>query len=182
MTRAALPSSEILVGVSFEEDKRVRELVANASNACFVLWPGEGSLPAEDLAPVLGQRRPVIFLLDGTWPCARKMYRTSPVLQQMPKISLTPTRVSRFQIKQQPNAQCLSTVEATQLLFETLEKAGVEEKREWDKLTVPFEALNRRQIEIAMDPNRQGYRRKTKPDPEKILERMMAGTRQRKLF
>lgn len=184
MTHAALVSSEMIVDVDFTHNQRVNQLCADPQNFCSVLWPGEGALPYAGpggLAEASLGKTPVVFLLDGTWNCARKMYRLSQNLHGLPKLALTPSKPSAFTIKQQPDVRCLSTVEAAQLLFETLEMAGIEAKAAWENLVTPFLAMNEQQIRIASDPNRQGYRRGTY-NPAATLERAIQGTRARKLF
>lgn len=184
MTRSAFSNSELIVDVDFTEDRRVNALIADPKNFCAVLWPGsealawsgEGSLPQ-----VLGDRQLVVFLLDATWSCARKMYRMSANLQVLPKIAFTPTAPSRFRIKQQPDVRCLSTIETAQALFEELERAGVEKAQPWGDLMKPFEELNARQIAIAADPERRGYRRGVYK-PENTFKRALEGVRKRKLF
>lgn len=184
MTHASLKNSEIIMGVDFSDDRRVNELVNDSQNFCTVLWPGDNAVPwsgADGLPAQLGNKKLVVFLLDGTWNCARKMYRLSRNLHGLPKLALTPTKPSAFTIKQQPDVRCLSTVEATQLLFETLETAGLESRQDWASLVRPFLAMNAQQIKIASDPNRQAYRKGTY-NPAATLERAIKGTRARKLF
>lgn len=184
MTHAGLTNSEIIMGVDFTEDRRVNELIQDPHNFCTVLWPGENALSYDGpggLTEILLGRRLVVFLLDGTWNCARKMYRLSSNLHGLGKLSLTPTKPSAFSIKQQPDVRCLSTVEATALLCETLTKAGLESTQDWSKLITPFLAMNAQQIKIASDPNRQAYR-KGSYNPTATLERAIKGTRARKLF
>ena len=184
MTHASLPNSEIIMGIDFSQDRRVNELLSEPQNFCTVLWPGENALAwsGDDSLPAqLNGRKLVVFLLDGTWNCARKMYRLSHNLHELPKLALNPTKPSAFTIKQQPDVRCLSTVEATQLLFETLESAGLEARQDWPSLVKPFLAMNAQQIKIASDPHRQAYR-KGNYNPAATLERALKGTRARKLF
>lgn len=181
MTHASLKNSEIIMGIDFTQDKRVSELLSDPENFCTVLWPGENALKWDGLPAQLGAKQLVVFLLDGTWNCARKMYRLSTNLHDLPKLALEPSKPSAFTIKQQPDVRCLSTVEATQLLFETLESAGLEDRQDWPSLLKPFLQMNAQQIKIASDPNRQAYR-KGAYNPAATLERAILGTRSRKLF
>lgn len=184
MTHASLSESEIIMGVDFSADARVNALIADEGNFCTVLWPGDNAIPwdgNENLTAQLGDRRLVVFLLDGTWNCARKMYRLSPNLQALGKLALAPTKPSAFVIKQQPDVRCLSTIEATQLLFETLEGAGLEDAQDWPSLMRPFLKMNEQQIRMASDPDRKAYRKGTY-NPAATLERAIKGTRARKLF
>lgn len=184
MTHAALKNSQMIMGVDFTIDQRVNALIEDSKNFCTVLWPGDNALEwtgEMSLRTQISEKRLVVFLLDGTWNCARKMYRLSQNLHSLPKISLNPTRPSAFSIKQQPDVRCLSTIEATQLLFETLEEAHLENREDWNSLVRPFLKMNAQQIEIASDPDRQGYRRGAY-NPAATLQRAIEGTRARKLF
>jgi DTW domain-containing protein YfiP len=184
MTRTAFAGSELHVDVDFTESRSVNGLITDPANFCAVLWPGVGALAwsgPEGLPAQLIGKRLVVFLLDGTWSCARKMYRMSANLQALPKIAFEPSEPSRFRIKQQPDVRCLSTVETTRLLFKEMECAGLEEQQDWDALLRPFEELNDRQIAIAADPARRGYRRGVYR-PENTFKRALEGTRKRRLF
>ena len=54
------------------------------------------------------------------------MLRSSPSLQRLPRVMITPSAPSRYVIKQQPHAGCLSTLEATHELLVALERAGLD--------------------------------------------------------
>lgn len=66
-------------------------------------------------------RRPLFVLLDGTWPEARKMYRKSPYLQQLPVFSLQPEQLSRYHLRTAGSPQQLSTAE---VMVHCLQQAG----------------------------------------------------------
>ncbi len=66
-------------------------------------------------------KRPLFVLLDGTWPEARKMYRKSPYLQQLPVFSLQPEQVSRYHLRTAGSPQQLSTAE---VMVHCLQQAG----------------------------------------------------------
>lgn len=183
LTHACLPNSEIQWDESFLENKRINELINDASKYPVLLYPGDQSLnvsQGEFKVDVLGARELVVFVLDGTWPCAKKMLKLSPNLQTIPRLMFTPTQKSQFVIKQQPHELCLSTIESVQQFLEALSLQGFEEKREWDSLLRPFMAMQQYQIEASRDPSRQRYRKsggyKTPEERGPIKERS------RKLF
>ena len=76
VTNAAIENGELIMGVDFTQDKRVNALIEDPQNFPLVLYPGEDALnisnPSEDEIQSLKDKRPVIFVIDGTWPCARK--------------------------------------------------------------------------------------------------------------
>ena len=169
LTHLCLPNSELQVGVSFEKHPAVRDLLADPGNHCVLLYPGpearnlsRGELVAGDLAG----RRLVVLLLDATWACARKMLRLSPSLQLLPRIMFTPSAPSRFVIKQQPQAGCLSTLEAVHETLLALERSGLDTYPDQAQLLELFDRMQRHQIACAENPALGGYRRKPYGAPE----------------
>jgi DTW domain-containing protein YfiP len=53
--------------------------------------------------------------------------RFSENLRALPQIRFTPAAPSRFYIKRQPKAHCVSTIEAVHYLLDRLESQGLEE-------------------------------------------------------
>lgn len=187
LTQLCLPNSELHMGIGFDRDESVQALLADPRNYCVLLYPGREALnlsEAGSMAPgaenadgspphaalhglrsLLQQRRLVVFLLDATWSLARKMLRLSPSLQRLPRIMFTPTAPSRYIIKQQPQAGCLSTLEAVHELLLVLEKQQLDRYPLPAQLLEIFDRLQRFQMECAADPNRIGYRRQSYSDP-----------------
>jgi DTW domain-containing protein len=168
LTHLCLSTSEIHMGIAFDDHLAVQALIADPHNFPVLLYPGatarnlsEGALTANDL----GERRLVVFLLDGTWACARKMLRLSPTLQSLPRIMFTATAPSRFVIKQQPQVGCLSTLEATHELLLALTSAGLDAYPQPEQLLNLFARMQDYQIRCARDPSRAGYRRHAYSDP-----------------
>ena len=162
LTHLCLAGSEIQVGIGFDDNEAVQALIQDPRNYPVLLYPGrtalnlsQGGLKPDDLAG----RRLVIFLLDGTWSLARKMLRLSPSLQCLPRILFTPSQPSRFVIKQQPHASCLSTLEATHELLTLLDGLGLDEYRDPGQLLRVFKQMQDVQMRCAADPSRGGYRR-----------------------
>jgi DTW domain-containing protein YfiP len=127
MTHHCLENSRLILGTAFDKDPQVIELTSNPDNHCVVLYPGPNSVnislesetQTENRFPV-GKNR-VIFVIDGTWFCAKKMLRQSPNLSSLPQICFTPKSGSEYKIRQQPHPQCLSTIEAVHHLIEVLD-------------------------------------------------------------
>jgi DTW domain-containing protein YfiP len=51
------------------------------------------------------------ILIDGTWHEARKMYQRSPYLIKMRRVGLTPTGMSRYNLRKNQKEACLCTAE-----------------------------------------------------------------------
>ena len=101
----------------------------------------------------------MVFLLDATWSGARKMLRLSSSLQRLPRIMFTPSAPSRYLIKQQPQAGCLSTLEAVHELLLVLERHGLDRYPQPELLLGIYQRMQDFQLRCAADPARPGYRR-----------------------
>jgi DTW domain-containing protein YfiP len=168
LTHLCLPHSEIHMGVEFDGHEAVQTLIGDPNNFPVLLYPGENARNVSDgalKAGDLGGRQLVVFILDGTWSCARKMLRLSPSLQRLPRVMFTAAHRSRYVIKQQPQEGCLSTLEATHELLLALEAAGLDRYPLPAQLLALFERMQEHQIRCATDPNRSGYRRQPYSDP-----------------
>jgi DTW domain-containing protein YfiP len=184
LTHLCLTESEIHMGVSFDAHEPVQELLRDERYFPVLLYPGESArnLSTEPLRREdLGGRRLLVFLLDSTWSGARKMLRSSPSLQRLPRIMFTPSQPSRYVIKQQPQAGCLSTLEATHEILTALEQAGVDTYLNPRQLHGLFDRMQEFQIRCAQDPTRSGYRRQPYSNPrERTAPQGRSGSRRTK--
>ena len=64
-----------------------------------------------------------VLILDGTWRKTFKMMQLNPELQSLNRVSLTPTKDSKYRIRKQKDSQSLSTVEAIYELLSQLENS-----------------------------------------------------------
>jgi DTW domain-containing protein YfiP len=128
-------------------------------------------------------RQLVVFLVDATWALGRKMLKLSPSLQRLPRVMFTPSAPSRYLIKQQPHAGCLSTLEATHELLVALERAGLDRYPLPGQLLALFHRMQDFQLACAADPNRTGYRRHAYKAPtERAALRGRSATRRARVF
>lgn len=158
----SLAQSELHVGVAFDQNPAVQSLLHDPRYRPMLLYPGpgarnlsEGALSAADLEG----KRLLVFLLDATWILARKMLRLNPGLQALPRIMFTPREKSRFVIKRQPRAHCLSTLEAVHELMLALDRAGLDRYERPHQLLAAFDAMQAFQIECARTRRAPRFRR-----------------------
>jgi DTW domain-containing protein YfiP len=126
LSHLCLENSELIMGHDFSADVRVNALLADRRWFPVLLYPGGAS---RNLTPMTGveraallprDRRPLVFVVDGTWATARKMVRLSANLNRLPRVCFTPPRLSNFRVRRQPKPFCYSTVEAIHHTIELL--------------------------------------------------------------
>ena len=106
-------------------------------------------------------KKPHLFILDGTWPCALKMLKLSTNLQGLKRVSFDNSIQSKFIIKQQPEPLCLSTIESIFTVLNLLKEGGVEQCDTKDFL-LPFEKMIEYQVECILNPDNKNYRSSAK--------------------
>lgn len=163
ITHTGLANSELIMGIDFTNDKKVNDLLNDERYYPMVLYPGEDALnisaPSSDEVELLKNKVPLIFVIDGTWPCAKKMMKLSTNINELPRISFSSDKESAFLIKHQPHKQALSTVESVHVLIKELGKYGVEDlDGNEDSMIDAFKVMVQKQIDIASDPNVPTYR------------------------
>ncbi|MBA2403899.1 MAG: DTW domain-containing protein [Bdellovibrionales bacterium] len=162
-THLILKNSEIIVDVGFDENKRFLEVIADKRYQTVILYPGEVTvdLSKAESADKLGEKPLQFIVIDGTWPCAKKMMKLTTKLHHMPRVSFDTLRISEFQVKHQPMPGCLSTVESIHQVLLDLNNLGKEKTQgSEENLMDVFRKTVQQQIELAQDPSRQGYRKK----------------------
>jgi DTW domain-containing protein YfiP len=159
-----LKNSEILVDVGFDENTRFQELLNDRDYESFLLYPGDRAinLSQEEVGTEnLGVGKKQFIVIDGTWPCAKKMMKLSTSLHGLPRVSFTSQRQSEFKVKHQPLPGCLSTVESLHQVLLELNRLKLEDTNaQEENLMEVFQKSVEMQITLAQDPTRQGYRRK----------------------
>ncbi|WP_245949356.1 tRNA-uridine aminocarboxypropyltransferase [Lutibacter citreus] len=160
MTNLQLENSEIIVGVNFTNNNRVNEILTKENSCSFLLYPGKDNFnlsirESSEINSFMGNN-PHIFILDGTWPCARKMLKLSKNLQKLKRVSFDNKIKSKFIIKQQPESLCLSTIESVYTILNLL-KEGNLEQCETNSFLIPFEKMIEYQLEYILNPNSKNY-------------------------
>ncbi len=171
-----LKNSEIIVDVGFDENSRFLEVLSDPSYKTVILYPGDETidLSHSESKVKLGNKPLQFIVIDGTWPCAKKMMKLTTKLHGLERVSFNTLRISEFQVKHQPMPGCLSTVESIHQVLLDLNQLGLEsnEGREENLMDV-FRKTVQQQMELAQDPARQGYRKKpfSLPSDRKISKK-----------
>ncbi|MFK8057369.1 MAG: tRNA-uridine aminocarboxypropyltransferase [Saprospiraceae bacterium] len=164
MTKLQLENSEIIVGVDFTNNRLVNKILNDEKSSSFLLYPGNDSFnlstrKGSEMNSFMGDS-PHLFILDGTWPCARKMLKLSKNLQNLERVSFDNKIKSKFITKQQPDPLCLGTIESVLIVLDLLKEGGLEECDTKDFL-LPFEKMIEYQIEHILNPSNKSYRPST---------------------
>lgn len=164
----SLKNSQIITGVDFSQDLSVNGLINDPENSCFILYPGKNAIniTTDDVTPVMNVKtegkRVVVFLIDGTWPCAKKMMRLSANLKKMPRLSFSTEQKSIFEIKEQPADFCLSTLESIHFFIKECNRLGLEKTDDQeDQMIAVFKAMIDFQIKCSLNPELSSYTRGT---------------------
>jgi DTW domain-containing protein YfiP len=179
LTHSFLKNSKLIIGVDFTHNAEVNALISE--NVCYVMYPGEDAINVSsgDVSKIEihqeKNQKIVIFLIDGTWPCAKKMMKLSSNLHLLPRISFDVTQESIFEIKEQPSKFCLSTIESIHLFLSECEKKNlIKLNSSHDKMIEVFKEMIEYQKKCASDPSLNTYRRKSvgyKPKEERTTSK-----------
>jgi DTW domain-containing protein YfiP len=152
MTNNSLKNSELYVGVDFSNHTRVNELLNDKSYEAYILYPGVDSIKL-NTQKLPSEKKALIFIIDSTWPCSKKMLRLSSNLHGLNKVSFEHDKSSQFKIKTQPNQYCLSTIESTLCVLELLNLQNVENisSKSLENFLNPFEKMVEYQVKCAFD-------------------------------
>lgn len=146
-TKNSLSNSELFIGIDFSKHERINKLIEDEKNDCYLLYPGKDSLNLSH-EKINTDKKLVIFIVDSTWACSKKLIKSSKNLQNLKMLSFDINKTSQFKIKKQPSDYCLSTIESTQYIIELLNKNKIEQihEDELEKMTKPFEEMVNYQI------------------------------------
>lgn len=148
MAHLGVERSALRVGIHFAEDPAIVAALSDPTRRNIVLYPAANSRPAEELRGDEAALR--IFILDGTWWQAKKLWQANPWLQALPAYRLTPRMAGQYRIRREPAAHCLATIEAVAQLLDVIgDKEG-----EYSPLLRPFHVMVEKQIAHAQAPQR----------------------------
>ncbi len=170
LTHLALKNSELFVGVDFSAHETVNNIIKTYES--FVLYPSKDAINIsknsinnafDDTKPKKGM---AIFIIDSTWSCSITMLRESKNLHSLKHISFESTKRSEFQIKEQPQEYCLSTIESTLSILELLQKDEMEsfKRDDLNMFLNPFYKMIDYQLQCIANPKSNAVRyKKRKP-------------------
>ncbi len=152
----SLSNSALHVGIDFASDRALHAALNDPAAPAVLLYPSDG---AKDL----GREPPVgpvtLVVIDGTWWQASKLFKQNPFLHGLPRYGLSPSEESRYRIRREPAAHCLSTIEALEAALVVLE----DRPGGFPELLKPFDTMVETQLDFIARENRPRHRRGTEP-------------------
>lgn len=113
----SLPRSRMLTGEVFEEERLQGAIIDAPAEPKYtvLLYPRtpDDEAPALDPAQLKDPAQVRLVVLDATWRKSRKMLHLSPLLLQLPRLSLEDAPASNYLIRKAHKPGQLSTLEAT---------------------------------------------------------------------
>lgn len=160
LTHLQLKNSEIIIGVDFTNHKKINDIIGDERNDCFILYPHKNSINlSRSKLPdsYESSREKVLFIIDATWPCSKKILNQSTNLQTIQMLSFDNDYESNFKIKRQPGPKCLSTIESTLELLKLFNQQNIE-SCDISNFTLPFDKMVEYQIQCTLKPDNKEYR------------------------
>lgn len=151
LTNLSLKNSEIYVGIDFSKHKEINKIIENPKLNSYLLYPSKESINLDSQKLSVNNKKNVIFIIDSTWACSKKMIRLSENLKKLPKLSFEYKNESAFKIKTQPNLYCLSTIESVFCILKLLDKQKIEsiKERKFNNFLKPFSKMVEYQLKCA---------------------------------
>ena len=152
----ALSNSTLHVGLDFARDAGLRAALSDSAAPPVLLYPSDD---AKDLAEEPQTGSVTLVVIDGTWWQASKLFKLNPFLHALPRYGLAPSEESRYRIRREPAAHCLSTIEALEAALSLLEgRPGG-----FPELLKPFDTMVETQLDFVNREHRPRHRRLAEP-------------------
>ena len=152
----SLSNSTLHVGIDFSSDGALLKALGDPAAPPVLLYPSED---AKDLALEPPSGPVTLVVIDGTWWQASKLFKQNPFLQVLPRYGLAPSEESRYRIRREPAAHCLSTIEALEAALVVLEQRPLG----FPELLKPFDTMVETQLDFIARENRPRHRRSAEP-------------------
>lgn len=145
MAHLSLPNSELHVALSAKGSSALEAVCRRPDVA--VLFPADDAADADALVTPPS----TLIVVDGTWSNARKVVMNCPLLSALPRVAFLPEAPSRYRIRAEPDDDFVSTIEATAIVLEKLERAP----GRFRPILSAFDAMVERQLAYATSSDRR---------------------------
>ncbi|CAD0202269.1 unnamed protein product [Chrysodeixis includens] len=169
MLQLGLAADKCLVfkGKRFPQPKHEGlETLLNQPNT-LLLYPSKAAIDIRDMENDTDSYN--LVLIDGTWPQAKAIYASCPILHKIKQVKLMTSNTSSYIIRTQPTEGCLSTLETAAEALSQLER----DPKFTEQLIQPLHALCKYQLENgAVTHQSKEFLIKTKTYPKLIGKRL----------
>lgn len=169
MLQLGLKSSKCLIykGKKFPQPRHKHlEEILNHPNT-VLLYPSKTAVDLKELE--YNSDGYNLVLIDGTWPQAKAIYHSSPILHSIKQVKLLTSAVSSYIIRTQPTQGCLSTLETAAEALTQLER----DPRYSELLVQPLHILCKYQLDNgAVTHNSKEFLLKTRTYQKLIGKRL----------
>ncbi len=161
MATLCLPNAQLHVGVRWDGHAALASALADTTRQAVLLYPGAG---ARDILADPPAGPVTLVVVDGTWSQAKTVVRDNPILQTLPRYAFATPEPSHYQIRREPRAEYVSTIEALMHVLGVLEG----DPARFRALLAPLRAMVDAQLACqASSPRRPGVRHPRGPRPER---------------
>jgi len=155
LAHLSLSNSRLVHGVSFDEDRTVRDLLPRKERV-GILFPSPTAKELRDAPDDLE----TLVVIDGTWREAKKMIWLSPILSEFPHYAFVPDKPSNYRIRKEPKESFISTIEATVAALRILDR----DPGKYGELLALFDRMVDRQIDFHRMNDRPNRRKNDRTD------------------
>lgn len=146
LLQLSLCNSSMIEGEHFAEDF-LTTLLGRDQKTNLLLYPppsldDNASLPPTPMPSLPDIHRIRLIVIDGTWRKSRKMLYLNPILQTLPRLSLSECPSSAYTIRKAQKDNQLSTLEASCYALQQLENTRVD----YAPLLTAFKGFVRQQL------------------------------------
>ncbi|WP_261844180.1 tRNA-uridine aminocarboxypropyltransferase [Aliamphritea ceti] len=157
LIRGSINATRCFIWHRTEVDPELLELIENSEvNTYIVFPPGDDYLERMTEYKSEPDKRNVFIVLDGTWRQARRMFRLSAYLQNVPLISLQNAPASRYGLRKTEEVSQLCTAEvAIELLAEIGDQIASKHLRNYfEVFTRRYSETRSQKIDLSASGNR----------------------------